>query len=48
MRKIKHNKGKIICFILSSNSIVPSLDVDGILHQEFFGNVLGPCIAVKG
>ena len=48
--KTKQNitKDKIVCFILHSSSAVLSLVVGGILSQEYFGVVLGPCITVKG
>ena len=50
MRKTKQSitKEKIVCFILHSDSIVLSLNVDGILPYESFGNFLGPYVAVKG
>ena len=51
MRKTKARqniaKEKVLCFILHSDSIVLSLDVDGILHHKSFGNVSGLCLAVE-
>ena len=47
MKEKINKKEKIVCFDLHSDSIVLSLDVDGIFHHESFGTILDHCIAEK-